>query len=215
MKTKAHTRYTDSTGKRVSSVTTVIGESLGWNKNMLIAWARREGMAGRDPHKVRDEAAEIGTLAHTLCENRILGKDSDMSDYTPNQQKTALICFTAFCKWEKEIKPEYLATEVKLVSEKLKVGGTFDGLYRLDGNLILYDLKSSKGVYDEMIIQLGAYTHMYEEMQPKAKIESAVILRLDKENGGFEHHDLSRSKLNWGFKAFKLCLDLYKLKRSK
>ena len=99
MKTKAHTRYTDSTGKRVSSVTTVIGESLGWNKNMLIAWSRREGMAGRDPHKVRDEAAESGTLAHTLCENKILAKDSEMSDYTPNQQKTALICFTAFCKW--------------------------------------------------------------------------------------------------------------------
>ena len=56
---------------------------------------------------------------------------------------------------------------------------------------------------------------MYEEIQPKAKIKSAVILRLDKENGGFEHHDLSRGKLDWGFEAFKMCLELYKLKRSK
>ena len=38
MKTKAHTKYTTSDGKRVQSVTTLINGHLGWNKGILIAW---------------------------------------------------------------------------------------------------------------------------------------------------------------------------------
>ena len=70
--TKQHTVYKTSDGERLPGVTTVINE-LGWNKNMLIAWSRREALAGNDPNKIKDEAAKPGTLTHSFIEGHIKG----------------------------------------------------------------------------------------------------------------------------------------------
>lgn len=53
-------------GTRVPSVTTIISrfkESGG-----LVHWAWQLGIDGKDYRKVRDEAADAGTLAHALLE---------------------------------------------------------------------------------------------------------------------------------------------------
>ena len=70
-KQKVHTKYYLADGTQVPSVTTIIGGQLGWNKRMLMAWSKREAAAGRDPDKVRDKAADIGTLA--AAQSRLLG----------------------------------------------------------------------------------------------------------------------------------------------
>ena len=62
-KTKAHTAYKLKDGTRVKGVTTILN-NLGWNKNVLVAWARRTALAGDDPDAVLKEAGAIGTLAH-------------------------------------------------------------------------------------------------------------------------------------------------------
>ena len=81
------------------------------------------------------------------------------------------------------------------------------------GRNYIYDIKTSKDVYDEMKPQLGFYTTMYEEIQPKAKIDGGVILRLDKETGDFHYHAISRDTLDIGAKIFINALDIYKLKK--
>ena len=58
-------KYRNKDGKVVSRVTTVLG-NLGWKTGILLRWQAREFRAGRDPEKQRDEAAEAGTLAHSL-----------------------------------------------------------------------------------------------------------------------------------------------------
>ena len=110
-------------------------------------------------------------------------------------------------------KPKYEAIELKMVSEKYRVGGTADFIARINGTLVLGDFKTSKGIYPEMTAQLAAYRKMYLELQPKAKIESAMILKLDKNSGAFSHHFVGKSQLDWGWRVFECCMELDKLQK--
>lgn len=209
-KTKAHTAYKLKDGKRVKGVTTILG-NLGWNKNVLVAWARRTALAGDDPDAVLKEAGAIGTLAHYLCECDIKGEEPELDDYSAEQIEKAENAFLGYLEWKKMTKPKYEAIELKMVSEKYKVGGTADFIARINNSLVLGDIKTSKGIYPEMTCQLAAYRKMYLEIQPKAKIESAMILKLDKNSGAFSHHFVGKSQLDWGWKVFEHCMALEEL----
>ena len=209
-KTKAHTAYKLKNGKRVKGVTTILS-NLGWNKNVLVAWARRTALAGDDPDAVLKEAGAIGTLAHYLCECDIKGEEPELDDYSAEQIEKAENAFLGYLEWKKMTKPKYEAIELKMVSEKYKVGGTADFVARINNSLVLGDIKTSKGIYPEMTCQLAAYRKMYLEIQPKAKIESAMILKLDKNSGAFSHHFVGKSQLEWGWKVFEHCMALEEL----
>ena len=209
-KTKAHTAYKLKDGKRVKGVTTILS-NLGWNKNVLVAWARRTALAGDDPDAVLKEAGAIGTLAHYLCECDIKGEKAELDDYSAEQIEKAENAFLGYLEWKKMTKPKYEAIELKMVSEKYKVGGTADFVARINDSLVLGDIKTSKGIYPEMTAQLAAYRKMYLEIQPKAKIESAMILKLDKNSGAFSHHFVGKSQLDWGWKVFEHCMALEEL----
>ena len=209
-KTKAHTAYKLKNGSRVKGVTTILN-NLGWNKNVLVGWARRMALAGEDPDAVLKEAGAIGTLAHYLCECDIKGEEADTSDYSAEQIEKAENAFLGYLEWKKMTKPQYEAIELKMVSEKYKVGGTADFVARINGALVLGDFKTSRGIYPEMTAQLAAYRKMYLELQPKAKIESAMILKLDKNSGAFSHHFVGKSQLDWGWAVFKCCMELDRL----
>ena len=213
-KTKAHTRYKNTDGKVVPGVTTILG-NLGWNKNILVAWAKRTALAGEDPTKVMEHAGAIGSLAHYLCECHIKGDEPDTSDYTSEQIEKAENAFLGYLEWEKMVKPEYAAIEMKMVSEEFQVGGTCDFVARINGELVIGDFKTSKAVYDGHIAQLSAYRKMYLELQPKAKIKSGMILKLDKETGAFSHHFISKGQMEWGWKVFRSCLELHKLNKAR
>ena len=209
-KTKAHTAYKLKNGSRVKGVTTILN-NLGWNKNVLVAWARRPALAGDDPDAVLKEAGAIGTLAHYLCECDIKGEEPELDDYSAEQIEKAENAFLGYLEWKKMTKPKYEAIELKMVSEKYKVGGTADFVARINNSLVLGDIKTSKGIYPEMTAQLAAYRKMYLEIQPKAKIESAMILKLDKNSGAFSHHFVGKSQLEWGWKVFEHCMALEEL----
>ena len=209
-KTKAHTAYKLKDGSRVKGVTTILN-NLGWNKNVLVAWARRTALAGDDPDAVLKEAGAIGTLAHYLCECDIKGEEPELDDYSAEQIEKAENAFLGYLEWKKMTKPKYEAIELKMVSEKYKVGGTADFVARINNSLVLGDIKTSKGIYPEMTAQLAAYRKMYIEIQPKAKIESAMILKLDKNSGAFSHHFVGKSQLEWGWKVFEHCMALEEL----
>ena len=212
-RTKAHGgSYITSKGKKCRSVTTILGNNLGWNKQVLIGWARRQALSGHDPELVLKEAANIGTLTHYLVECDIKNEVPKTSSYSAEQIEKANNGFEAFKQWRRAYKPKFIGTELVLVDDELEVGGTADQVAKIGGQVVIGDIKTSKFLYDDHIIQLGAYCHMYERMQPKAKIEYGYVLRLDKNTGAFTHHNISRKQLDWGWKVFKCCLELDKLK---
>ena len=211
-KTKGHTIYKTAKDIRVPGVTTIINDSLGWNKRVLMAWQRRELLAGRDPDKVRDQAADIGTLTHFMIECHIKGKEPDTSQFSKHDIDKAENGYLGFLEWESKYKPKYVYSEFPFVEEELRYGGTVDAIARKNGSLWLIDLKTSKGVYIDHKIQVAAYKFGYEKATG-TKTDEVHILQLNKNTGAFSHHPIPISELEICWLAFIHCKALYDLKR--
>jgi len=223
-RTKAHQKYIhQDTGKPVPGATTIIGDSLGWNKGALMGWARKTAMAGDDPNKVRDKAASIGTLAHALIEEylgdtypSIKKNPVDRSEYPPEDLELAENAFIAYLDWEKLHDVEPLEAEIQLVHPFLLYGGTIDMVAMVDGVLTMVDFKTSKGIYNDHVIQAAAYQTLMiaceyggvEDLYPPV-----VILHVNKENGRMTEHRFKPEELIEPWQVFHFCLGIRNLKK--
>lgn len=186
MTTKAHTRYRTKGGTIVPGVTTVINLLA---KPALIYWAWDLGMKGEDFRKVRDKAADIGTVAHYLVECDIKGEKPDLGDTTPNVLRSARRAFNAYLDWRKNFILKNIECEAELVSEKYLFGGKLDWVARdPDGLVWLIDVKTGKGIYTEYRYQLAAYVQLWDENHPDTPIDRVAIIKLDKVSGDFSFH---------------------------
>ena len=216
MKTKAHQRYRLEDGTVVPGVTTIIGNNLGWNKNALVGWARKEALKGNDPDKVRDEAAEIGTLAHYLSIDCWLnGVEPETADYTKNQIEKATPCLEQFKAWWTGQEFELYKSEWQLVSTH-GFGGTVDIVARKGKEYHLIDVKTSSGVYPEMKIQLAAYRELLEEAfffdTDYKELIGFHIIQLPKTGGSFTHYQIDKETINAGWNIFTNLLEINRLK---
>ena len=206
------TKYINEEGNRVPSVTTIISQHLGWNKNALLAWTKRMMLGGQDSDKVLSEAGDIGTLLHLLIEGHQQGFDVDTKDYSYNQEKAAMKAFAGYLQWYEKKKYKSLANELVLVNEEMQVGGTIDSIGKMSDNLVVVDWKTSSYLYPENKIQLSAYCYMYEQAQPKAKISHGLVMRFGKDDGKFHQHVIKREKLETGIEIFKALVKISQLK---
>ena len=206
------TKYINEEGKRVPSVTTIINQHLGWNKQALLGWTKRVMLGGQDSDKVLDEAAQIGTLLHLLIEGHQQGFDIDTKDYSYNQEKAAMKAFAGYLQWYEKVKFKPLRNELVLVNEEMQVGGTIDCIARMGDDLVIVDWKTSKYLYAENKLQLAAYTYMFEQAQPKANVAYGMILRFGKDDGKFHQHIIKREKLETGIEIFKALVKISQLK---
>jgi hypothetical protein len=206
-------------GQIVPGVTTIIDSQLGWNKRILIAWARREAMAGRDPDKILLQAGDIGGCVHKMIEAHVKSQiekeeiKPDLSDYTANDIDKAETAFIAFLDWEKDKELKYINSELRVVSEQYSYGGTVDIIAEKEDSLWLIDPKSSKGIYPEFIVQVAAYANALEE-QCGEIADEIHLLHLGKENGEFSDHKISDKQIESAWKVFKCCRKLYELHRT-
>lgn len=203
--------YYTKDGTRVPSVTTVIGAFS--DKSALIDWSAR--MAGeyvranlpkgqliaRDEvlkiaeqakanyRDVRDAAADAGTLAHAAVEDWIRNRRATW----PKKANEDVIfrakqAFASFLEWAKQTQLKMTYTELPLISEKYRYGGTFDAML-VQGRRALGDWKTSSGLYPDMLIQVAAYGMLWEENYPDMPIEGGYhIIRFDKQYADFHHH---------------------------
>ena len=208
-KVEAHIRYRLADGTIVPGATTVIGVL---NKPALVGWANRLGLQGIDSTKYRDEAAQVGTLAHYLVESHLLGREPDLDDYTPAQLRRAQHGLDAFLEWEAGHHYESILAEAPMVSEKFRFAGTIDNLALVDDHLTVLDFKTSGAVYDEHRIQVSAYRKLAEENGHK--ISGVRILRIPRiETDSLEEHVLSAAQTDLGWQMFRHCLALYSLQK--
>jgi hypothetical protein len=207
MKAKAHTRYELKDGTRVPGVTTVIGIL---NKPALVPWANRIGLAGIDVRKYVDDKAAIGTLAHHMAMCNLKGEKPDTSDYSANQISQAETCFIKFLDWKKGLKIEPIIVEDPLVSEIHSFGGTPDLLAKINRELTLVDLKTGKGIFPEMALQLGGYEILIEELN--YQVVNKIIVRIGRdEEEGFETQTYNNLALQRD--VFLHCLAIYNLQK--
>jgi len=205
----AHPRYRTADGKQVPSVTTIISkfkESGG-----LIYWAWDLGMKGINYRDVRDKAANSGTLAHTMVELWI-NKGDPKTVKCPDKEilKKARNAFKLFLEWAGQTKLKTIETEVGLVSEKHRFGGTLDAML-VNDKLSLGDWKTSNAVYNDYLFQLAGYSILWEENRPEQPITGGYhLMRFAKETPDFAHYfwgELDEAK-----EGFLLMRRLYDIK---
>lgn len=186
-------------GTRVPSVTTILGRFK--EAGGLIHWAWELGKEGKDYRQVRDEAAASGTTAHEAVEAWANGQTIELTD------ERAKKSFEAFLEWANQTQLKIDETEVALVSEKHRFGGTLDAML-IRGKRSLGDWKTSNAVYPEYLCQIAAYGILWEENFPEKPILGGYhLMRFDKTYGDFSHRWWS--ELDTAKKAFLLMRELY------
>lgn len=195
-------------GTRVPSVTTVLSrfkESGG-----LMHWAWTLGKDGKDYREERQRAADAGTLAHAAVEAWIHGQPISF-DGDPETCTKAQKAFDAFVAWATQSNLRVTHTEVSLVSEKYRFGGTLDAIV-LGNHRAMADWKSSNRIYPDYLIQIAAYGKLWEENHPDEPIDGGFhLLRFDKEFGDFHHHFWAELDRAWD--AFLHLRALYEIEK--
>ncbi len=177
-------------GTKVPGATTIIGRFK--ESGALIAWAYNRGRDGLELYESRDKAAELGTIAHDMVESFVKGKDpmDHIAGLLSEDTLQVLSAYEAFREWFDNSKLEIIEQEMQLVSEVYKFGGTPDAVARdSKGRLCLIDFKTSNGVYQDYLYQLGFYRILWNENRPDMPLTGGShIARFAKEHGDFAHH---------------------------
>lgn len=145
------------------------------------------------------KAADAGTHAHDMIECHLLNtKWQRPDDIDPEVEKAAKQGFTSYHRWAKGQRLNVLHTELHLVSDQHRFGGTPDAIGTLGGRkaLALLDWKTSNGgPYPEQVAQLAAYIHLWEEHNPDQPIAEAHLCRFDKRKATFHHSSWRKEDL--------------------
>lgn len=177
--------YFLKSGDRVPSVTTILSRFK--DSGGLIHWAWEMGKSGKDYREERDKAADAGTLAHDAVETWIKGHPVTFQG-EPEVVAKAQKAFGAFLEWADQTQLKVTHTEIPLVSEKYRFGGTFDAIL-VKGRRSMGDWKTSGRVYGEYLAQVAAYGLLWEENFPDEPIDGGYhLLRFDKVYGDFHAH---------------------------
>jgi len=213
-KKKPHTRYTLADGTVIPSTTTINSNNLGWNKYILIKWSKKMQRENKDSEAFTEVSARIGTLAHYFAECYVkkepIDREMVAAEYLVEEVKIAKTAYQGFKKWADKHNPIFKHSEVQLVSEEYKYGGTIDLILEVDGKLCIYDIKTSNSVHTEMILQLAAYRHLYEANYA-LKITSATIIKISKDEPEYELHYVDSDMLDKGWEAFKSLITINRM----
>jgi hypothetical protein len=181
------TGYYAADGGRLPSVTTING-CYGY-KGQLENWFKRTwyeaALAGVPFNEVGKKATDIGTLVHSIIESEVHGLDYPE---VPNDLRESVeSAYRAFREWQFNNRLQIVATELALVSEKHRYGGTIDAVVRdSKGRLALGDWKSSKKVRGDYLRQLAAYGELWNENEEEQLTGGFHLVRFSKEKGDLE-----------------------------
>ena len=186
-----------------STVAKLISDSGG-----LIHWAWTEGSEGRDYRVTAQNAASAGTLVHEAAEAWKHGVPYEWHG-PPEIIAKAKVGYGAFLEWTEQTKLKIEQSEVSLVSEVHRFGGTFDALM-MGNKRVMADYKTASSVYPEHLLQIAAYGKLWEEHHPDQPIQAFYILRFSRDTGDFATNFFGNLDEAW--QAFLHCRALYDLK---
>jgi hypothetical protein len=133
-------------------------------KNMgFVKWIASKGFDEAEAIKV--SAGDKGSKVHLATEVIEQGKEVKINDSFPSKVSGMLEeltieevdCIQSFIDWLDETRPEVLMMEKAVFGDGY--AGTIDRIYRIDGQIWIIDLKTSKAIWPEHEIQISAYSH--------------------------------------------------------
>lgn len=206
-KLRSHQKYILKDGTQVPGASTIA--KIGDDGSSLIHWAWDLGNRGIDYRKMRDQAADIGTIAHFLIECFLHNHEADLSEFSAADIERATTAYNNFRQWWDDEGLTILEPEVQLVSEQWLFGGTIDApSIDKDGKIVLLDWKTSKGIWPSHKFQLAAYEKLWNENRPDQKVQRRGVVRIGKDRADdFEVGWMFSAEPEW--RVFKARLDLY------
>ena len=183
------------------SVTTII--SIVRNP-AVEAWKEREPKW----REISDYALSIGTRVHKVIECYFKDRHEELrSLYGEDIRKP----FRAFLEWKVRTRFEVVDAEIGVWSEH-RYAGTLDFSGYLDGKLYIIDIKTSKRIYSDYIMQISAYRQAYEERSGN-KVHGIGILRLDKYSRVSEWKEYSEEEYQKALQEFLFLCDCWHLSK--
>ena len=189
-------------GRDAVAVTKVINSVI--RKPQLEKWIGRLG--NREAERVRDKAADHGTLVHEL-----VGLIADETPSIPmGEHEAAQHQLDQFREWYEQTVEEVYATELMVGHPKYFYAGRLDFFLRFKGDKMpaVVDVKSGAAVYPEMRYQDAAYREALKFILPdwvKGGCRRGT-LHLPAE-GRAKFHEHKRHQAD--FQGFLSCLYLY------
>lgn len=228
-----HNYYANAEGTRRYYGTTTVLKVLNkpaliqWAANMTCDYLKEVGEAhnskdalvitfeqlyeARSAHRKKKESAgEAGTSVHAEIEAYIhycMEHDGFAVSLKDGLKEEVAQQTNEFVDWAVKEGVQFLASELRMCSEKLWVAGTADFVAKIKGKLFIGDIKTSSAIYPENYIQASAYAHMARSMGLYDKFHGVIIVNVPKQGGLVvkENYDLKGN-----FEAFKAALVLFK-----
>lgn len=175
--------------KVVPSVTTIIGRFK--SPEPLLYWANKIGREGLTLDEGRTPPMKAGTLAHRYIEahTREGTKPEDLHHTERERELSplAMQAYANFLRWQLLTRIEFTHSEVKLVSEEHKFGGTLDAIATINGKKCIVDFKTGP-IYSDHIVQVAAYALLWNENNPDDPVGDEIhILSLKRDTADFAH----------------------------
>ena len=105
------------------------------------------------PRRTTSDAAQMGTDVHGLVEK--LNRGESLGQLHPDLQPW----IDNYRTWLEDWQPQFLFVEATAWSETHGYAGTLDGICKVEGDLLMWDLKTGKATYPEVGLQLSAYAN--------------------------------------------------------
>ena len=214
--------------RRVSTVLKTLG---GRKTDNLINWGVREAIGvykerlrprttytktelacmHKDAEKARfrtsKDALDVGTLVHEFIEQFLHTKQwPDLSDQDHRVQNG----FQLFREWWTNQELYVLDCELYVYDCRYSVAGTLDFLCcDGEGRVFVWDWKTSKGIYDEYLLQVAAYAGLLTAMKRYPPPEGVGILRIGKDDAAFQPYIFEQREWLHHYKAFLRLNALY------
>ena len=157
-------------------------------------WAWKEGCENRDYRETSDAAADVGTYVHQWIAAILHTQNPPFMppSWTQEQVDLAGKATDGFLAWQKRYGLVVIGSEISLVNEEHRYGGTIDHV-EIAGEPSLVDIKTSKEVYADHKLQLAGYSHL----PGMEDIKRLHLLRLGKADGSFHHHSWEPFTHEW------------------
>lgn len=211
--------------KRVPGVTTVLGVL---DKPALVGWAATtaadaaveacaNGMPPDEARKAgraavfarRDKAADLGTRAHAMVEAHFAGEETSVDVSDPEEAKVYACARRAIDHIEKTCTRVVLSETA--YTSPMGFGGTLDLVVERDGKLLIADLKTGKGVHDEVVPQLAAYRFLLS--CANVIVDSGLVFHVPVDGEEVTEHEISSWKLDHGWRIFDAALTIYQTRK--
>ena len=202
--------YLNERGEEVPSTTTIIGKYKDMSGLMHFAWS--EGKAGRGLNESRDRAGDVGSMLHGMIESYLNpnGKWILPTDNRLDALELARCLFQVFMRWWESNTLEVVATETSLVSEEHQYGGTLDLVARSPLGFVLLDWKTSSQFYQEMMLQMAAYRHLWAMASGASDpIAGASLVLFSKTSKSLKVYPVTEEQMDLAFKKFLLLRKTY------